>query len=103
MTLDGFSFMFWLALAAGGYVFYAPFRRWVNGWLVHAADKIKSDADLPKAAGPQTEIWEELALTMYKEDHPDDPRIAGGWWALPEDIRKDYIVRAVKTFTPPAA
>lgn len=96
--MDSFSLMFWAVLAVGGYIFYSPFRRWVNGLLVQAAEKIKNDADVPQK---ETVLWEDLAFTMYKEDHPEDPRIAGGWWALPEDIRQDYIVRAVKTFTPP--
>ena len=95
--MDGFSIIFWIALAVGGYAFYPPFRRWVNGLFVQLSDKVKHDADVPPPAAPDTHILEDVAMLMFEEDHPGDPRIAGGWTSLPVEIRKIYIQKAVES------
>lgn len=86
----------WLIVLGALYTFYQPFRRMTNGWIVKVADKVRDDADIPPADQPDTEIIEDVAFATYAEEYPNDPRIKKGWWALPEDIRKEYLVRTIK-------
>ena len=93
--MDGLGLVFWIALACCGYAFYPPFRRVVNGWIVRIANRVKDDAEVP-VAEPKTHLLEDIAFMMFKEDHPEDPRVLGAWDALPIDIRQTYIMRAVE-------
>lgn len=98
--MDGASFWFWVVLAGAAYVFMPSFRREVNSWIVKLAGKVKDDTT-ESAKAQETHLFEDVGFEMFKGDHPNDARIAGGWHKLPMDLRKQYITRAVESLIPP--
>lgn len=97
--MTGNDILLWAGIAGAAYAFSGTFRREVNGWIVKLADKVRNDT--PEAAkAKETHILEDVAFQMFEEDHPGDPRLAGGWHNLPQEIRKTYITRAVESLIP---
>ncbi len=97
--MDGFSLMFWLALAGGGYAFYPPFRKWVNTQLVQIAEKVKADSNPVEPEFPRT-LVETMAWNEFKDENEGDPRIEKGWYALPQETRDEYVSKSVMAMVP---
>lgn len=91
------SFWAWVAIAVAAYAFVPVFRREVNSWIVKLADKVKDDTiENPKVKEqPDTHFLEDVAFKYFKDDFPDDPRIANGWPNLPAEVRREYLNKAI--------